>query len=184
MPEATTISDVMTLEEAAAWLRVQKKTLQNWIYQGRFTVYDGLRQFGESRIHFPTMRARVVAGTLMTGQSENQNAELREFLTVPEAADFLRCAKTTLEGWITRGRFTKHDGLCAVGDLNRIHLPTLRQRVLDDALMSGASVTAQMPSRVQRARKPKQPAAPTTETVFDFSEITADGAEREPTFVR
>jgi Helix-turn-helix domain len=59
-------SDLMTLEEAADWLRVKKKTLQNWVYEGLFTVIDGLRKIGgEYKIHFPTMQKRVAEGNFM-----------------------------------------------------------------------------------------------------------------------
>jgi hypothetical protein len=52
--------------QAAAYLQTAAQTLWNWISQEKFTHADGLRRFGgNTRIHFPTLRERAVAGTLM-----------------------------------------------------------------------------------------------------------------------
>jgi len=59
--------EILTIEEAADWLRTKPKTLQNYIYEKRFTASDGLRNIGNRKVvHFPTLQARVIAGTLMT----------------------------------------------------------------------------------------------------------------------
>jgi hypothetical protein len=58
--------EFIAIPEAAKWLCAKPNTLQNWITAKRFTEADGLRRFGGStRIHFPTMRARAISGTLM-----------------------------------------------------------------------------------------------------------------------
>jgi hypothetical protein len=64
--------EVLTIAEAAAWLRIVPGTLHNWITYGRFTTSDGLMRLGGStRVHFPTMRARAMAGDLLLPSKSN-----------------------------------------------------------------------------------------------------------------
>ena len=58
----------LRIEEAAEYLRVNRRTLENWISAKRFTAADGHRHFGGlTRIHFPTLKARALAGKLISG---------------------------------------------------------------------------------------------------------------------
>jgi hypothetical protein len=59
--------EFVMVPKAAHWLDISPLTLQNWISRKRFTAADGLRRFGGStRIHFPTLKARALAGELLT----------------------------------------------------------------------------------------------------------------------
>lgn len=59
-------SEVADLLEAAQYLKISKRTLQDYINDRRFGKDDGLRRVGGLvRIHMPTLIARFEAGTLM-----------------------------------------------------------------------------------------------------------------------
>jgi hypothetical protein len=59
----------------------------------------------------------------------------RELVRISDAARYLGCASGTLSNWITYKKFTRADGLRKMGGITRIHMPTLRARVLNDTLM-------------------------------------------------
>jgi hypothetical protein len=61
--------------------------------------------------------------------------DIAEFLTIGEAAAWLKAAPNTLQNWITLKRFTAADGLRRFGGLTRIHFPTMRKRAIADTLL-------------------------------------------------
>lgn len=66
--------EILTVDEAAVWLRIKPGTLWNWITSGKFSANDGLLHFGgATRVHFPTLRARAISGDLM-GQAQKTQA--------------------------------------------------------------------------------------------------------------
>jgi hypothetical protein len=62
-----------------------------------------------------------------------------EIMDLAGAARFLKCSPRTLESWILHRRFGAADGLRRVGDLVRIYMPILRERVRRGTLMGGAT---------------------------------------------
>jgi Helix-turn-helix domain len=57
-----------------------------------------------------------------------------EFLTIAEAAAWMRISPNTLINWISQKKFGFDDGLRRFGGSTRIHFPTLRERILSAAL--------------------------------------------------
>jgi excisionase family DNA binding protein len=66
-PRAPWADEVVTIQEAAAYLKCSSRTLEKWIRIGRFGPADGLRRVGDLvRFHMPTLRRRVEEDTLMS----------------------------------------------------------------------------------------------------------------------
>jgi hypothetical protein len=57
--------ELVRVSDAARYLGCAPGTLSNWITYKKFTKADGLRKMGRiTRIHMPTLKARVADGTL------------------------------------------------------------------------------------------------------------------------
>jgi hypothetical protein len=79
-------------------------------------------------------RGREKSGAKIISDDSGSSAS-RELVRTADAARYLGCASGTLSNWITYKKFTRADGLRKIGGITRIHMPTLRARVLDDTLM-------------------------------------------------
>lgn len=63
--------EVMTIDEAAEYLRIKPSTLWKKISNGKFTAADGLRHIhGATRILFAVLRERLADDTLMKEDTE------------------------------------------------------------------------------------------------------------------
>jgi hypothetical protein len=91
-------------------------------------------------------------------KTERELADWDEMMDLAGAAHYLKCSPRTLEDWILDRRFGAADGLRRVGDLIRIYMPVLRERVKQDRLMGSTIADANRRDRAPARATPKRAA--------------------------